>query len=215
MSSLYRLNRQSSHAARFFPDNEANMNTQELLQQVKFIVDAEGKRSGVFLSMEVWEKLFTLVQNLENEEKVPQKLKTQEEIIPWEEFKIELAARGLPTTYNSPEDFINGIKSDFERGGLHIARQLAFRAVKLYPENEKIQYYAHVLAPPKVTVVPSNPERRQSIMADRTWMEKNRLNYIGRWVALRNGELLADAASLDELAAKVGDLKGTFFTVIY
>ncbi|WP_374880161.1 hypothetical protein [Microseira sp. BLCC-F43] len=197
------------------PDNEANMNTQELLQQVKFIVDAEGKRSGVFLSMEVWEKLFTLVQNLQNEEKVPQKLKTQEEIIPWEEFQIELAARGLPTTYNSPEDFINAIKSDFERGGLHIARQLAFRAVELYPENEKIQYYAYVLAPPKATVVPSNPERRQSIMADRAWMDKNRLNYIGRWVALRNGELLADAASLDELAAKVGDLKGTFFTVIY
>ena len=189
------------------------MNAQELLQQVKFIVDAEGKRSGVLLSMEVWEKILTLVKNVDKDEKNHQPAK--EEIIPWEQFQIELAARGLPTTYNSPEDFINGIKSDFERGGLHIARQLAFRAVKLYPENEKIQYYAHVLAPPKVTVVPSNPERRQSIMADRTWMEKNRLNYIGRWVALRNGELLADAASLDELAAKVGDLKGTFFTVIY
>ncbi|MCL1470720.1 hypothetical protein [Argonema antarcticum] len=138
-----------------------------------------------------------------------------EEITPWEQFKVELAARGFPTTYNSPKDFITAIKSDFERGGLHIARQLAFRAVELYPEHEQIKYYAHVLAPPKVTVSPSSPERRQSILADREWMDKNRFKYIGRWVALRNGELLADAASLDELAAQVGDLKGIFFTVIY
>jgi hypothetical protein len=197
------------------PDNEANMNTQELLQQVKFIVDAEGKRSGVFLSMEVWEKLFTLVQNLQNEEKVPQKLKTQEEIIPWEEFQIELAARGLPTTYNSPEDFINGIKSDFERGGLHIARQLAFRAVELYPEHEKIKYYAHVLAPAKVTVVPSNPERRKMVAANHDWLRENRLKYLNRWVAVRNGELLADAASLDELVVQIDDTKDTLITVLY
>ncbi|GET38122.1 hypothetical protein [Microseira wollei] len=191
------------------------MNTQELLQQVKFIVDAEGKRSGVFLSMEVWEKLFTLVQNLENDEKVPQKLKTQEEIIPWEQFQIELAARGLPTTYNSPEDFINAIKSDFERGGLHIARQLAFRAVELYPENEQIQYYAHVLAPPKVTVVPSNPERRKMVAANQDWLRENRLKYLNRWVAVRNGDLLADAASLDELVAQIDDTKDTLITVLY
>jgi len=192
----------------------ATMNTKELLQQVKFIVDSEGNQSGVLLSMEVWEKLLTLVKNIEDEALL-QPSKTKEEIIPWEQLKVELTAKGFPSTYNSPEDFINAIKSDFERGGLQIARQLAFRAVELYPENEKIQYYAQVLVPPKATVVTSNPERRQSIMADRAWMDKNRLNYIGRWVALRNGELLADAASLDELAAKVGDLKGTFFTVIY
>ena len=114
------------------------MNAQELLQQVKFIVDAEGKRTGVLLSMEVWEKILTLVKNVDKDEKTHQPAK--EEIIPWEQFQIELAARGLPTTYNSPEDFISAIKSDFECGGLHIARQLAFRAVELYPENEKIQY---------------------------------------------------------------------------
>ncbi|MFB2894533.1 hypothetical protein ACE1CI_16610 [Aerosakkonemataceae cyanobacterium BLCC-F50] len=138
-----------------------------------------------------------------------------EEITPWEKLKIELAAKGFPTTYNSPEDFIRAIKLDFDRGGLHIARQLAFRALELYPDREQIQNYAHILAPPKATVSPSSPERRQSILADQEWMDKNRFKYIGRWVALRNGQLLADAASLDELAAQVGDLKGIFFTVIY
>jgi len=138
-----------------------------------------------------------------------------EEITPWEKLKIELAAKGFPTTYNSPEDFITAIKLDFDRGGLHIARQLAFRALELYPDHEQIKRYALILAPPKVTVSPSSPERRQSILADQEWMDKNRFKYIGRWVALRNGQLLADAASLDELAAQVGDLKGIFFTAIY
>ncbi|NER39265.1 MAG: hypothetical protein F6J93_35830 [Oscillatoria sp. SIO1A7] len=46
-------------------------------------------------------------------------------------------------------------------------------------------------------------------------MKENRANYRNRWVALRSGQLLADAASVDELADIVGDLKGLFFTVIY
>ncbi|HAX76688.1 MAG TPA: hypothetical protein DCY88_12805 [Cyanobacteria bacterium UBA11372] len=189
------------------------MNDQELFQQVKFIVDAEGKRTGVLLSMEVWEKILTLVKNVDKDEKTHQPAK--EEIIPWEQFQIELAARGLPTTYNSPEDFINGIKSDFERGGLHIARQLAFRAVELYPDHEQTQYYAYVLAPPKVTVVPSNPERRKMVAANQDWLRENRIKYLNRWVAVRNGELLADAASLDELVAQIDDTKDTLITVLY
>ena len=189
------------------------MNAQELLQQVKFIVDAEGKRTGVLLSMEVWEKILTLVKNVDKDEKNHQPAK--EEIIPWEQFQIELAARGLPTTYNSPEDFISAIKSDFECGGLHIARQLAFRAVELYPEHEQIQYYAHVLAPPKVTVVPSNPDRRKMVAANQDWLRENRLKYLNRWVAVRNGDLLADAASLDELVAQIDDTKDTLITVLY
>jgi hypothetical protein len=192
----------------------ATMNTKELLQQVKFIVDSEGNQSGVLIGMEVWEKLLTIVKNIEDEA-VLQPSTTKEEIIPWEQLKVELTAKGFPTTYNSPEDFINGIKSDFERGGLHIARQLAFRAAELYPENEKIQYYAYVLAPPKATVVPSNPERRKMVAANGDWLKENRIKYLNRWVAVRNGELLADAASLDELVAQIDDTKDTLITVLY
>lgn len=152
--------------------------------------------------------------SLETEPEISQ-LNTKEKLIPWEEFKIELAALNFPTNYNSPEDFISAIKFDFERGGLHIGRRLAFHALELYPEHEQIKYYAYVLAPPEVKVIPSNPERRQRFLADHEWMKLNRLKFIGRWVAIRNGELLAHATSLDELIAQIGDLKGIFFTLVH
>ncbi|XWK86369.1 MAG: hypothetical protein U7127_19380 [Phormidium sp.] len=138
-----------------------------------------------------------------------------EEITPWEKLKIELAAKGFPTSYNSPEDFIRAIKLDFDRGGLHIARQLAFRALELYPDHQQIKNYAHILAPPKATVSPSSPERRKMVAANQDWLRENRIKYLNRWVAVYNGELLADAASVDELVAQLDDLKGVLITVLY
>lgn len=118
-------------------------------------------------------------------------------------------------TYSSPEDYIRAIKDDFARGGLHVARDLAAEAVNLYPDNEQIKYYAHVLAPPTVTVVPRDEEMSKNIQACQEWIRQNRVNYKNRWVAIRNGELLFDAASIDELADQLGDPKGIYITAIY
>ena len=191
------------------------MNTKELLQQVQYIVDAEGNQTAVQMDLELWQKLQPLLKSLSAHEEIQPLRKNLDEIIPWEEFQLELAAMNFPTTYNCPEDFISAIKEDFARGGLHIARRLAFRGVEVYPDHEILKKYAHILAPPVVKVVPSSPEERQSLRADREWFDKNRLKYLGRWVALRSGELLADAASFDELIAQVGDPKGLYLTKVY
>jgi hypothetical protein len=137
-------------------DTKKPLNTTELLQKAKFIVDAEGNQSGAILDIEIWEQIVAIVKSLENDREIrPQK--TKDELVVWENFLVELAVRGYPTNYNSPEDFINAIKLDFGRGGLDIARRLAFRAVELYPEHEQIKKYALTLAPPEVKTVPSNP----------------------------------------------------------
>ena len=191
------------------------MNTKELLQQVKYILDDRVNQTAVQMDLELWQKLQPLLKSLSAHEEIQPLRKNLDEIIPWEEFQQELAALGFPTTYNCPEDFISAIKEDFARGGLHIARRLAFRGVEVYPDHEILKKYAHILAPPVVKVVPSSPEERQSLRADREWFDKNRLKYLGRWVALRSGELLADAASFDELIAQVGDPKGLYLTKVY
>ena len=190
------------------------MNTKELLQQVKYILDDRVNQTAVQMDLELWQKLQPLLKSLSAHEEIQPLRKNLDEIIPWEEFQQELAALGFPTTYNCPEDFISAIKEDFARGGLHIARRLAFRGVEVYPDHEILKKYAHILAPPVVKVVPSSPEERQTIRADREWMDKNRLKYRGRWVALLSGKLLADGASVDELVAQLGDLKGIFFTKV-
>jgi len=190
------------------------MNTKALLQQVQYIVDAEGNQTAVQMDLELWQKLQPLLKSRSAHEEIQPRRKNLDEIIPWEEFQQELPALNFPTTYNCPEDFISAIDENFARGGLHIARRLAYRGVEVYPDHEILKKYAHILAPPVVKVVPSSPEKRQAIIADREWMDKNRLKYRGRWVALLSGKLLADGASVDELVAQLGDLKGIFFTKV-
>jgi len=187
------------------------MNTKEILPQVQYIVDAEGNQTAVQMDLELWQKLQPLLKSLSAHEEI-QPVKNLDEIIPWEEFKQELAALGFPTTYNCPEDFISAIEDALARGGLHIARRLAYRGVEVYPDREILKKYARILAPPVVKVSPSSPERRQNFLANHEWLKKNRLKYRGRWIALRNGKLLGNAADVDELVAQVGDLKGIFFT---
>jgi len=188
------------------------MNTKELLQQVKYILDDRVNQTAVQMDLELWQKLQPLLKSLSAHEEIQQRRKNLDEIIPWEEFQLELAAMNFPTIYNCPEDFISAIKESFARGGLHIARRLAYRGVEVYPDHELLNKYARILAPPVVKVSPSSPERRQNFLANHEWLKKNRLKYRGRWIALRNGKLLGNAADVDELVAQVGDLKGIFFT---
>ena len=115
----------------------------------------------------------------------------------------------------SPEEYIQSMRIALGRGDLKTAQELASEAVKIYPDAVDIQQCAYVLAPTKVTSRPSTPEQRQSMKADREWLQKNRDKYRHRWVAVRSGELLADASSLDELADQLDDTKGVLLTVLH
>ena len=115
----------------------------------------------------------------------------------------------------TPEGYIQAMEAALKKGDFYTAQALSIEAGKDYPDHAEVQRYAYILAPAKITTSKSDPERRKTIQADREWMKQNRHKYRNRWVALRSGRLLADAASVDELAERVGDLKGLFFTVIY
>ncbi len=87
--------------------------------------------------------------------------------------------------------------------------------LKSFPEHAELQKYEYILAPPKVTVVDrgGHPE----IGANNSWIKKNREQYRGRWVAIKNGQLLASGKNHDEVVAQVGEIKNTgiLVTVIY
>jgi hypothetical protein len=66
---------------------------------------------------------------------------------------------------------------------------------------------------PKVTVHKS--ENPLNVFKNQQWIKTHRQEYKGRWVALREGELLADANSANELLQKVSASDKTLLTVIY
>lgn len=65
------------------------MNATELSQRVQFIVDAEGHKSAVLVSLDDWEQLLTLLEDLEDAEEIL-RAGEEEDAIPWEQAKVEL-----------------------------------------------------------------------------------------------------------------------------
>ncbi|GAA6620110.1 type II toxin-antitoxin system Phd/YefM family antitoxin [Scytonema sp. NUACC26] len=66
------------------------MNTIQLSQKVQFVINAEGKKSAVLLSLEDWEQLLTLLEDLEDAEEICQVREQKGEAILWEQAKAEL-----------------------------------------------------------------------------------------------------------------------------
>lgn len=115
----------------------------------------------------------------------------------------------------SPEAFIQAMDTALDRGDFYTAQRISIEAGQHYPEHSDVQKYAYILAPAKVTVKPSNLEERKNRQASREWIRQNLPTYRHRWIALRSGELVADAASLDELADQLDDTVGLYITVLH
>lgn len=117
--------------------------------------------------------------------------------------------------YNTPEEFISAADKELDRYDWNAAWKIATEGLKHFPEHAELQKYAYILAPTKVTSVDrgGHPE----IGADHEWMKKNRLEYRGRWVAIKNGQLLASGKNLDEIVEQIGEIKNTgiLVTAIY
>ena len=115
----------------------------------------------------------------------------------------------------TPEDFIREMDVALDRGDFYTAQRISIEAGQHYPDRAEVARYVYILAPAKVTTSPSDPEKRKRRQADREWKMQNRDKYRHRWIALRNGELVVDAASVDELFDKLNGLKGLYITVLH
>mgnify|MGYP006272214089 CR=1 FL=1 len=117
--------------------------------------------------------------------------------------------------YNTPEEFISAADKELDRDDWNAAWKIATEGLKHFPEHKELQKYAYILAPTKVTSV--NRGGHPEIGADHEWMKKHRLEYRGRWVAIKNGQLLASGKNLDEIVDQIGEIKNTgiLVTAIY
>jgi hypothetical protein len=57
---------------------------------IQFVVDSGGHRSAVLLDMNVWKRVLTLLEDVEDAEEIRQARAEDEKSIPWEQVKADL-----------------------------------------------------------------------------------------------------------------------------
>ncbi len=71
------------------------MSTAELLRSVQFLIDANGNKKSVLLDYPAWEELLAYLEDLEDAQEIQQLREANEEIITWDQAKIELRSEGI------------------------------------------------------------------------------------------------------------------------
>jgi putative addiction module CopG family antidote len=117
------------------------------------------------------------------------------------------------TKPHSADNVLQAISNALATGKPGLARKLALDGAKQYPDYEELRKYARVLAPPTVTQV--GQIQTPSIRASRQWLRAHGQDYIGQWVAVRDGKLLYASPSFDELSAHVDEAENTFITQVH
>lgn len=129
------------------------------------------------------------------------------------ESAFMLAYQKIDWQTRAATDFIQAVQLALTAGAHLVARKLAELGAAHYPQDAYLKKAAYILAPPKVIArdLPPRPDLR----ANRDWIMSQSNAYRGKWVALRNGELLATADSFDALADQVGNPSGILLTKIF
>jgi len=123
-----------------------------------------------------------------------------------DELAFLTARKAIDWAARPAEDFVHAVQLALMAGAFVAARNLAAEGAERYSDHAELQKMAYILAPPKVTVVKG--KTNTTWKADRAWLKTHWDAYRGHWVALRNGELLGAADSLDGLVDQVGEIRG-------
>lgn len=83
---------------------------------------------------------------------------------------------------------------------------LARKGAEAFPNSAELQKSLRMLEPPEVTVSDRPPD--PMIGANLDCFEQNARRHPGKWLAVRNGELLSVADTLDDLEKQLGSLEG-------
>lgn len=115
---------------------------------------------------------------------------------------------------HTPDDLVRMVRQALETGEVGRARQLAIEGAQRYSDHTALQKYARVLAPPTTRVVPASPASRVSVKANGVWLKAHRTAYLGRWIALRDGEVVRVADSFEAFVADLGDTTRLLLTKV-
>jgi hypothetical protein len=92
-----------------------------------------------------------------------------------------------------------------------LAMDLAQKGETLFPFDKEMENAAKVLQPPTVRVINRPPS---SVASSMEWVSAHAAEYKDKWIAVRDGNLVAEAMSFDELAAKISLNADTLVTKV-
>lgn len=110
------------------------------------------------------------------------------------------------------DEVAQAVKLALMTGAFMAARRLSQEGADRYPEHAELQKLARLLAPPRVI---GHSPARPDLRANHEWMKREANAYRGKWIALRNGELLGTADTFDELADQFPDPRRILMTKIF
>ncbi|MEA3339110.1 MAG: hypothetical protein U9R15_04005 [Chloroflexota bacterium] len=112
----------------------------------------------------------------------------------------------------SPDDLTTAIDLALSMGMSRLPMKLAQLGGRLFPDHERVQRAAYVLAPPvaRVTHLPS----ARGLDDSSAWMQKHAGEYKGQWIAVREGRLLGAAYSFDEIEPLIGEGEDAISTIV-
>jgi len=111
-----------------------------------------------------------------------------------------------------PEELTKAIDLALSLEMATLAIKLAQLGGRLFPEHERVQRAARVLAPPVVRSV--HPPRARGLDISMAWLAEHAHQYRGKWVAVRGGQLLGVADSLAELMPLIGEGEDAISTLV-
>jgi hypothetical protein len=122
------------------------------------------------------------------------------------------AQEAIDWAAHQAEDIIRAMDLALEVGAYGTARTLSEIGARQFPDHEVVRKYARILGPAKIlrTGLPPDP----GAAADIRWLKKHSSEYRGRWVALKDGELLESADSFEQLLQKYPARSGVLLTHI-
>jgi len=121
------------------------------------------------------------------------------------------AFKGIDWTRQTPDAIMRAVRLAITADAPLVARKLATEGAQRHPEHAELQKAARILAPPRVirSDLPPNPGMAHNVR----WLKEQGAPYRGSWVALREGQLLAIADSLQALIERVGKHRDILYTV--
>jgi hypothetical protein len=103
-------------------------------------------------------------------------------------------------------NFVEAIRLALSIGAHHTGQKLASLGMSRFPKHPELKKIAGILTPPiSTSTSPADP----AIQNDMAWLKAHWDEYKGQWVALRDGQVLAAADSVEAIEQQVGNVKNT------